>query len=114
MPNEQPPPYYTIISPPIPDRFSLPNVRINKSIDLDHNAQLELLKSKLDLFKDRSRFWIEVSTIERLHYKNINQQRPFQRFHRGIEVRKVLKRIKKIAMDKELERLYKSFWNVKK
>jgi hypothetical protein len=81
-------------------------------MNIDHNAQLESLKSKVDLFNDRSRFWLEVSTIERLHYKNINQQRPFQRFHKSIEVRRVLKRIKALALDKELERLYKSFWKV--
>lgn len=107
------PPYYTQLQPSLPEVLSLSNVRIDKKIDMDHNAQLQSLKSKVDLFNDRTNFWIEASTLDRLHYKNMNQQRPFKRFQRGMEVRRLVKRIKSLAIDKELERLYLSFYNAK-
>lgn len=107
------PPHYTLLQPSLPEALTLSNVRIDKKIAIDHNSQLESLKSKVDLFNERTRFWIEASTLDRLHYKNINQQRPFKRFQRGMEVRRLVKRIKSLAIDKELERLYISFWNVK-
>lgn len=107
------PPYYTQLQPSLPEVLSLSNVRIDKKIDMDHNTQLQSLKSKVDLFNDRTNFWIEASTLDRLHYKNMNQQRPFKRFQRGMEVRRLVKRIKSLAIDKELERLYLSFYNAK-
>jgi hypothetical protein len=107
------PPYYTILDPPLPTNLVLSNVRINKKIDIDHKAQLDSLKSHVDSFRDRQSFWIEVAVLDRLHYKNLNQQRPFHRFKRGMELRRLVKRLKVLAIDKELERLYLSFWDAK-
>jgi hypothetical protein len=107
------PPYYTILDPPLPSSLVLSNVRINKKVDINHKAQLESLKSYLDSFRDRQSFWIEVAVLDRLHYKNLNQQRPFHRFKRSMELRKLLKRVKVLSIDKELERLYVSFWDAK-
>ena len=109
-----PPPHYSLLKPALPAELTLSNVRLGKSTTIDHKVQLESLKSRLDLFSDRHSFWLEVSILDRLHYKNINQQRPFKRFTRGMEVRRVLKRIQLQAVNKELERLYRSFWNAKK
>ncbi|KAI9486779.1 MAG: hypothetical protein EXX96DRAFT_550550 [Benjaminiella poitrasii] len=107
------PPYYTLLDPPVPPNPILSDVRINKKIDIDHNDNLSSLKSFVDLFKDRQNFWIEVAVLDRLHYKNMNQQRPFHRFKRSMELRRLLKRLKALDIAKELERLYLSFWNAK-
>ncbi|GAA5797894.1 hypothetical protein HPULCUR_003290 [Helicostylum pulchrum] len=106
-------PYYTQLNPPLPTNLVLSNVRINKKIDIDHKEQLERLRSYLTMFRERQPFWIEVAVLDRLHYKNLNQQRPFHRFKRGMEVRRLVKRLKVLAMDKEMERLYLTFWNAK-
>lgn len=107
-------PYYTILSPPLPTNLVLSDVRINKKIDINHDKQLKLLKTYVELFQDRKSFWIEVAVLDRLHYKNINQQRPFHRFKRSMELRRLLKRLKSLQIDKELERLYISFWDAKR
>lgn len=109
----RPAPYYTILDPPLPSCMNLSDVRINKKIDIDHKAQLESLRKHLDSFRDRHSFWIEVAVLDRLHYKNLNQQRPFHRFKRGMELRRLVKRLKVLAIDKEIERLYLSFWDAK-
>ncbi|KAI8636037.1 hypothetical protein BD408DRAFT_113090 [Parasitella parasitica] len=107
-------PYYTILKPPLPPNAVLSNVRINKKIDINHDSQLKTLKSFVELFQDRKTFWIEVAVLDRLHYKNMNQQRPFHRFKRSMELRRLLKRLKALQIDKELQRLYISFWDVKR
>lgn len=107
------PPYYTQLDPPLPPNPTLSEVRINKSIKIDHQAQLNTLKSAVDSFRQQKPFWIEVAVLDRLHYKNLNQQKPFHRFKRSMELRTLIKRLKSLALDKELERLYTSFWNVK-
>ncbi|CAO3663471.1 unnamed protein product [Rhizopus microsporus] len=108
-----PPPYYTLLDPPVPTKSVLSDVRINKSIKINHQQELEKLKGFLDSFKNQKLFWIEVTLIDRLYYKNVNQQRPFHRFKRSMEIRKLVKRLKALAIEKELERLYLSFWNAK-
>jgi hypothetical protein len=108
-----PVPYYTILDPPLPPNVVLSDVRINKKIEIDHNQQLKALESYLALFRDRKSFWIEVAVLDRLHYKNMNQQRPFHRFKRSMELRRILKRLKALQIDMEIERLYLSFWNTK-
>ncbi|CAO3700136.1 unnamed protein product [Rhizopus stolonifer] len=107
------PPYYTQLDPPLPPNPILSDVRINKSIKIDHQAQLNTLKSAVDSFRQQKPFWIEVAVLDRLHYKNLNQQKPFHQFKRSMELRTLIKRLKGLALDKELERLYTSFWNVK-
>lgn len=111
--SNTPAPYYTILNPPLPPNCILSDVRINKKIDIDHEENLKSLKSYLDLFEDRESFWVDVAVLDRLHYKNINQQRPFHRFKRSMELRRLLKRLKSIKIEKELERLYLCFWNAK-
>lgn len=107
-------PYYAILSPPLPINLILSDVRINKKIDINHDKQLKSLKTYVELFQDRKSFWIEVAVLDRLHYKNMNQQRPFHRFKRSMELRRLLKRLKSLQIDKELERLYISFWDAKR
>ncbi|KAI7902318.1 uncharacterized protein BX663DRAFT_543341 [Cokeromyces recurvatus] len=106
-------PYYTLLDPPLPPNPILSDVRINKKIDINHNENLSSLKSLVEQFKDRKSFWIDVAVLDRLHYKNMNQQRPFHRFKRSMELRRLLKRLKALQIDKELERIYLSFWNAK-
>lgn len=108
-----PEPYYAILNPPLPPVTVLSDVRINKKVEIDHDEQLKMLKSYLALFRDRKSFWIEVAVLDRLHYKNMNQQRPFHRFKRSMELRRILKRLKALEIDREIERLYLSFWNAK-
>ncbi|KAG1048741.1 hypothetical protein G6F46_003358 [Rhizopus delemar] len=108
-----PPPYYTLLDPPLPPNLILSNVRINKSVKIDHQDQLDKLKGFVEFFRNQKTFWIEVAVLDRLYYKNLNQQRPFHRFKRSMELRKLIKRLKNLAVDKGLERLYLSFWNVK-
>lgn len=112
--SNTPAPYYTILDPPIPPNPVLSDVRLNKKIDINHNEQLKFLRSYLDLFSDRESFWIDVAVLDRLHYKNMNQQRPFHRFKRSMELRRLLKRLKLVKIDKEIERLYLCFWNAKR
>lgn len=107
-------PYYTILSPPLPPSLVLSNVRINKKIEINHDDQLKSLKTFMELFQERKTFWLEVAVLDRLHYKNLNQQRPFHRFKRSMELRRLLKRLKALQIDKELERLYISFWDAKR
>jgi hypothetical protein len=106
-------PYYTILNPPIPPVPVLSDVRINKKIDINHDEQLKSLRSFMDLFGDRESCWIDVAVLDRLHYKNMNQQRPFHRFKRSMELRRLLKRLKLVRIDKEIERLYLCFWDAK-
>lgn len=107
-------PYFTILSPPLPPTLVLSDVRINKKININHDKQLKTLKTYVEVFQDRKSFWIEVAVLDRLHYKNLNQQRPFHRFKRSMELRRLLKRLKSLQIDKELERLYISFWDAKR
>lgn len=111
--SNSPAPYYTILSPPIPPNAVLSDVRLNKKIDMNHKEKLESLRSYMTLFSNQESFWIEVAIIDRLHYKNMNQQRPFHRFKRSMELRRLLKRLKAVKIDKELERLYLCFWDAK-
>ncbi|KAI8380187.1 hypothetical protein BD560DRAFT_347885 [Blakeslea trispora] len=104
-------PYYAQRQPPIPPNPILSNVRINKQIDMDHESQLKSLRSFVDLFSDTQPFWVEVAVLDRIHYKNMNQQRQFHRFKRGMELRRLIKRLKSLHLPKEMERLYLSFWN---
>ncbi|CEP07557.1 hypothetical protein [Parasitella parasitica] len=106
-------PYYSILDPPLPPGLILSSVRINKKIDINHDEQLKSLKSFVEMFQERKAVWIEVAVLDRLHYKNMNQQRPFHRFKRSMELRRLLKRLKALQIDKELQRLYISFWDVK-
>ncbi|GAN08669.1 hypothetical protein MAM1_0217c08184 [Mucor ambiguus] len=106
-------PYFTILNPPLPPNLVLSDVRISKKIDTNHDTQLKTLKTYVELIQDRKSFWIEVAVLDRLHYKNLNQQRPFHRFKRSMELRRLLKRLKTLQIDKELERLYISFWDAK-
>ncbi|KAI8971670.1 hypothetical protein BDF20DRAFT_837969 [Mycotypha africana] len=109
-----PPPYYTLLDPPLPPHLILSDVRINKKIDIHQDKQLKSLRSFVDLFKERKSFWIEIAVLDRLYYKNLNQQRPFHRFKRSMELRRLVKRLKMMKLEKELERLYRSFWNAKR
>lgn len=109
----KPPPYYTLLNPPLPSVLVLPRVRIDNKIQIDHADCLQKLGKYAASLGGSPSFWIEVAVLDKLHYKNLNQQRPFHRFKRGMEVRRIVKRLKALALDKELERLYMTFWDAK-
>ncbi|KAI8997854.1 hypothetical protein BDB01DRAFT_772670 [Pilobolus umbonatus] len=106
-------PHYSQLHPRLPSQLILSDVRLSKKGDVDHQHNLEQLKSFYDLFSNKKLFWIEVAMMEKMNYKYVNQQRHFLRYRRTQELRRLLKRVKSIAVDKELERLYCSFWNTK-
>ncbi|KAI8344266.1 hypothetical protein BC941DRAFT_7355 [Chlamydoabsidia padenii] len=73
--------------PTPPPQHCLSNVRINKDINIDHNAALKKLGRYRQSFANQQKFWVEVSLLDRLNYKGKNQHRHFHRFKRSCEVR---------------------------
>ncbi|CAO3636673.1 unnamed protein product [Cunninghamella blakesleeana] len=88
---------------------------LNKDI-LDKNNDTEYLTklcqlNKLQLsFSQQKKFWVEVSILDRLNYKNRNQHRHFHRFKRTSEVRRLLHRFKRVNISKHLTDFYRLFW----
>lgn len=74
-----------------------PGQRILNKEHLDKANHKECLNNleqlnKLQLsFSQQKKFWIEVSILDRLNYKNRNQHRHFHRFKRTSEVKKINK-----------------------
>ncbi|KAI8080015.1 uncharacterized protein BX664DRAFT_342075 [Halteromyces radiatus] len=89
----------------------LPDVRIDKSIALDHANNLKELAKYRQSFGSQRKFWVDVAVLDRLNYKNKNQQRHFHRFKRTCEARRLLKRFKTLEIDNTLIQLQSLFWS---
>ncbi|KAI9309040.1 hypothetical protein BJ944DRAFT_246045 [Cunninghamella echinulata] len=94
-----------------PDQRILNKEHLDKA---DHKECLNNLEqlNKLQLsFSQQKKFWIEVSILDRLNYKNRNQHRHFHRFKRTSEVRRLLQRFKRADISKHLTEFYRLFWH---
>ncbi|KAI8391265.1 uncharacterized protein BYT42DRAFT_556228 [Radiomyces spectabilis] len=105
------PPSYSLLYAPLPSVRTLPDVRINKKVDVDHDQYLTRLGKLCKGFGSRRQFWIDVTILDRLHYKNINQHRHFSRFRRAAEARRLIKRFKSLQIDKIVTNFYLAFWD---
>ncbi|CAO3641205.1 unnamed protein product [Cunninghamella echinulata] len=68
--------------------------------------------NKLQLsFSQQKKFWVEVSILDCLNYKNRNQHCHFHKFKRTSEVRRLLQRFKRVDISKHLTEFYRLFWH---
>ncbi|KAL0078961.1 hypothetical protein F4703DRAFT_1877990 [Phycomyces blakesleeanus] len=107
------PPTYSILKAPLPPVIVLSDVRINKTIPIDHDEQLSKLNKLRVSFSQRKKFWIDVEVLNKTQYRQRNQHRQFHRFRRAEEARRILKRFKSLAIDQVVNDIYKAFWNAK-